>query len=407
MHQLNKLKQKQIDNAKPREKPYTMADGGGLVLSVQPSGARWWRFRYRFAGRAKMLSMGTYPDTSLAAARQKRDAARQLLASDPPIDPSVDRQARKAAQADSFEAVSNLWFEDKQSINAPVTQERNRYILDRLALIIGKMAVSQIDTTTMLSALRSIQKKHGVETAHRAHGIASRVFAYAIAGGKAQLDPTAGLKASLKSKTTTHRPAITDPAEVGQLLNAIHEFSGQATTAAGLKLLAHNFTRPSEIRLGKWSEIDLENGVWEIPVERMKTRRTNPQPHLLPLSSQSIAILKELHDLTGDGDWVFPTNRPDRPLSENAFNNALKKMGYEGDIHTGHSFRTTASTLLHEMNFSPEVIDTQMAHARGSVSGIYNRSHLLLQRRDMMQQWSDYLDQLRAGGKVIPIRAHG
>ena len=407
MHQLNKLKQKQIDAAKPAEKPYTLADGGGLVLSIRPTGARWWRFRYRFAGRAKMLSMGTYPDTTLAVAREKRDAARKLLAAEPPVDPSVDRQARKAARADSFEVVSDHWFEDKQSINAPVTRERNRYILDKLVAIIGKIAVSQVDTPTMLSALRSIQKKHGVETAHRAHGIASRVFAYAIADCKAHLDPTAGLKASLKSKTTTHRPAITDPAELGQLLKAIHAFGGQATTAAGLKLLAHNFTRPSEIRLGKRSEIDLENGVWVIPVERMKTRRTNPQPHLLPLSSQSIAILKELHDLTGDGDWVFPTNRPDRPLSENAFNNALRKIGYEGDVHTGHSFRTTASTLLHEMNFPPEVIDTQMAHARGSVSGIYNRSHLLPQRREMMQQWSDYLDQLETGGRVVPIRAAG
>ena len=211
MHQLNKLKQKQIDAAKPAEKPYTLADGGGLVLSVRPTGARWWRFRYRFAGRAKMLSMGTYPDTTLAAAREKRDAARKLLAADPPIDPSVDRQARKAAWADSFQAVSDSWFDDKQSVNAAVTQDRNQYILGRLTATIGKLAVSQIDTPIMLSALRSIQKNHGVETAHRAHGIASRVFAYAIADGKAQLDPTAGLKASLKSKTTTHRPAITEP----------------------------------------------------------------------------------------------------------------------------------------------------------------------------------------------------
>ena len=404
---MHKLKQKQIDAAKPAEKPYTLADGGGLVLSVQPTGARWWRLRYRFGGRAKMLSMGTYPDTTLASARDKRDTARKLLAGDPPVDPSVDRQSQKAARSDSFKVVSESWFDDKQSINAPVTQERNRYILGRLTAVVGKLAVSQIDTPTMLSALRSIQKKNGVETAHRAHGIASKVFAYAIADGKAHFDPTAGLKASLKSKSTKHRPAITDPVEVGKLLRAIHSFGGQATTVAGLKLLANNFTRPSEIRLAKWNEIDFENSVWEIPVERMKTRRTNPQPHLLPLSSQSVAILNELRNITGDEDWVFPTNRPDRPLSENAFNNALKKMGYEGDVHTGHSFRTTASTLLHEMSFPPEVIDTQMAHARGSVSGIYNRSHLLPQRRDMMQHWSNFLDELQTGGKVIPIKAHG
>lgn len=271
----------------------------------------------------------------------------------------------------------------------------------------GKLAVSQIDTPTILSALRSIQKNNGIETAHRAKGIAARVFAYAIADGKAHADPTSGLRDSLKDKCTRHRPAITDPKKVGELLRSIHAFGGQVTTVAALKLLAHNFTRPSEIRLGKWSEVDFEKAQWEIPVERMKTRRTNPQPHLLPLSVQSLAILKELHEFTGGDGWIFPTNRPGRPLSENAFNNALKKMGYTGDVHTGHSFRTTASTLLHEMNLPSEVIDTQLAHARGSVSGIYNRSHLLPQRRDMMQVWCDYLDQLRIGGQVVPIKAHG
>ncbi len=405
MRQINKLTQKQIDKAKPAQKPFTLADGGGLVLLLQPSGARWWRLRYRYGGRAKMISMGTYPDTTLAAARDKRDDARKLLAAEPPIDPSVDRQARKAAQADSFQVVAAEWFADKQSKNAEVTRKQNQLILDRLTDRIGMQPVSKITTPALLSALKSIQKHNGAETARRARGIAGKVFAYAIAYGKATSDATAGLQDSLQEKNTQHWAAITKPKEVGELMRRIYSFSGQATTAAGLKLLVLNFTRPSEIRLGKWDEIDFDEALWVIPASRMKMRHKNPHEHLLPLSSQSVEILRELHKLSGHGDWVFPTNKPDTPLGRNAFNNALRKMGYSGDVHTPHGFRSTASTLLHEMNFSPEAIETQLAHARGSVSGIYNRSHLLPQRREMLQAWADYLDQLRKGGKVVAIKS--
>lgn len=401
---MTKLSDTKIKNAKPKKKPFKLYDEGGLYLLISPKGSKGWRFKYRFAGREKLLSLGLYPDTTLAKAREKRDVKRTLLAAEPPIDPSVERQARKAAQADSFKVLSAQWFEDKQTSNAETTRERNQFILDRLTDRLGKESMPKITTLKMKSALLAIQKHNGIETARRARGIASRVFAYAIAHGKASSDATAGLKDILKAKNTIHRAAITKPRQLGELMQKIYAYGGQPTTVAALKLLALNFTRPSELRLGKWSEIDFDNAIWIIPAERMKMRRKNPSEHLLPLSVQSVAILKDLHKLTGGGELIFPTNKPDTPLSENAFNNAIRKMGFDGDTHTAHGFRSTASTFLHELNFSAEVIETQLAHSRPGVAGIYNRSHLLPQRRVMLQTWSDHLDQLRKGGKVIPIK---
>lgn len=406
MRQMNKLTQARINSAKPKARPYSLADGGGLGLLVNPNGSRYWRFRYRFAGTAKMISMGVYPETGLKAARRQRTWARNLLFNkQPPVDPSAERQAYKAAEADAFGFVATDWFENKQQHLAKVTRERNQFLIDRLSDRIGRIRISQIETPHVKRAVLSIQKHHGIETARRALGIASRVFSYAIADGKAEFDPTAGLKETLKSRKTKHRAALTKPRAVARLMRAIDSFSGYGPTAAGLKLLAFNFTRPTEIRLGLWEEVDLDSGLWEIPAERMKMRRKNPHPHLLPLASQSVAILKELRKATEESQWVFPGPGYDRPLSENAFNNALKKLGFGGEIHTAHGFRSTASTLLHEMNFPSEVIETQLAHSRGSVSGIYNRAHLLPQRRKMLQHWADYLEQLRLGGQIVPLKS--
>lgn len=404
MRTLNKLTAKQVAQAKPRTALYTLADGGGLILQVQPTGSRWWRFRYRYFGIERMLSLGTYPDTDLKSARDKRDTYRKLLAADPPIDPSERRRIAKAARADCFKAVSDSWFLEMQSGKAPSTRKRNRHVLNLLVEHLGSQSVSTITTASIQRTIRSIQKRNGVEMAHRALGRASNVFAYAIALGSASEDPTRGLKASLKENVSRPRAAITDAKLFGQLLRDIDHYNGQRSTQAALKLLALNFTRPSEIRLGKWPEIDFDKKVWIIPAARMKMRNRNPCDHLVPLSDQSIEILKQQRKLSGENDWIFPTNKPDTPLSDAAFVNALKKMGYTTELHTPHGFRSTASTMLHEMSFPSDVIETQLAHKRKGVEGIYNRSHLLQQRREMLQSWANYLDQLRKGDSDTIVR---
>ena len=404
MKETNKLYQKTIDAAKPGSEPYSIADGGGLVLFIRPGGERWWRFRYRYLGVPKMISLGIYPDTSLAEARVKLAAKRAMLAADPPVDPSAERQARTAAQADSFQTIAAEWFADSQADNAPVTRKQNQYFVDRLNSRIGKRLVAQISTPDMLAALKALQKAHGAHAAARARGIASKVFCHAIASGKATSDPAQSLKGSLKTPTITNRPAITKPAQFGELLRKIDAFSGQPSTRAYLQLLALNFTRPTEIRLGKWSEVDFDKKLWVIPSSRMKMRNKTPGDFLLPLSAKSVEILTELREQSGNSPWVFPQARnPHEPIGQNAGGNALKKLGYDGDTHSCHSFRTTANTILHELGFDHETIETALAHARPGVSGIYNRSHLLDQRREMLQSWADYLDQVRTDSNVIPI----
>lgn len=376
-----------------------------MYLLVKPNGSKLWRLKYRFGGIEKSLSLGRYPETTLKEAGQKRDAARKLLDADPPIDPSVQRRAEKLTSAGSFRAVAHQWFELKQSNLVQKTRDRNNFILERLSERLGASPIGKIKTLDVKDALLAIQKQNGPETARRARAIAARVFAYAIAHGKASGDPTAGLRDILKERHTQPRFALTKPCDVGRLLQAIDGFSGQETTKAGLQLLALNFTRPTEMRLARWNEINFQTGLWEIPAGRMKMRRKNPQPHLLPLADQSLKILEKLSTITSAQDWVFPTMAGEKPLSENAFNNALKSIGFGSKIHTAHGFRATASTLLHEMNFSPELIETQLAHVRPGVAGVYNRSHLLQQRKEMLQAWADYLDQLRDGNNITPIRA--
>lgn len=381
-----------IINAKPRQQSYKLADGNGLHLHVNPNGRKWWRFRYRYSGREKMLSMGTYPDTSLKLARKKIKQAREQLSEG--LDPSVIRQAAKAAQTNSFEAISNEWFDLGKAKRAETTNVRDQRILKKLQVKLGKRPLSDITAPEMLSALRSIEKDGAHETTHRALGLAGRIYGYALSTGKAMSNPTAGLQAALKPVVTRSRSAITDPKQVGKLMLDIDSYIGAPVTRMALQLLALTFTRPGELRQAQWDEIDLQNGQWIIPANRAKMRRE----HVVPLSSQAVSILTEVHRLTGRGNLVFPNSRR-TPLSENAFTYALKKLGYTGEVHHPHGFRSTASTLLHEHGFPAEVIETQLAHARSGVSGIYNRSHLLPKRRELMQFWSDYLDSLRTAAK--------
>lgn len=390
-----------VKNARAGAKPYKLSDERGLFLHVQPTGAKWWRFKYRFAGREKLLSLGTYPDTSLALARDKRDKARQQLAAGD--DPSAVRKAKKAAQNDTFEAIAKEW--SAQQSKADSTRVRDDRILGYLYKEIGAAPIGTIDTATMLEALRAIEKR-GAETAHRAQNLASAVFLYAIPH-KAKTNPAADLRRKLAAASSKSHAAITNAAKFGQLLRDIDNYQGQPVTRAALQLIALLFTRPGELRQARWQEFDLEGAQWVVPAERMKMRRE----HIVPLASQSVSILTDLRELTYKGaeSLVFPSLRPRRPLSENTLGTALKSLGYDGSTHVAHGFRSSASTLLHEMGLDSDVIECQLAHARPGVGGIYNRSHRLADRRKMMQRWADYLETLRTSADahvIAPAATH-
>ena len=395
-----------IRKAKPTGKPQKLADGGGLYLLLNPNGSKWWRIKYRYEGREKLLSLGVYPDTGLADAREKRDAARKLLAAD--IDPGFQRKAQKAVGEErltnSFGVVANTWLEGQRRTLAAVTYEkaeRNFRVL--VYPWLGKRPVSEIEPPEVLACLRRIEAGGHHETAHRMKQRIAQVYRYAIAHGLAKSNPAADLSDALHPIASKTRAAITDPSEVGGLLRAIETFHGQFATASALKLAPLVFVRPGELRKAEWSEFDLDAAEWRIPGEKMKMR----EEHVVPLSTQALAILRELHPLTGAGRYLFPGARDaKRPMSENTVNASLRRLGYDGDTMCGHGFRAMASTRLNEMGWAPDVIERQLAHAeRNKVRAAYNRASYLAERRKMMQAWADYLDGLRIGGKVVAFKS--
>lgn len=396
------LTDKAIQAAKPREKAYKLTDGGGLVLLVNPNGSRWWRLRYRHGGVEKMISFGIYPDVSLKAAREKRDAARVQIAAG--IDPSAKRQAERDARADSFQAIAEEWLEAQRKTFADATVEKARWTFqDLLFPHIGRRPIREITAPELLAVLRRLEARGKHETAHRTRQRAGQVFRYAIATGRAERDPTADLRGALAPVVVTNRAAILDPAKVGELLRAIDAYSGQPATEIALKLAPLVFVRPGELRAAEWSEINLDGAEWRIPAHRMKMR----EAHIVPLARQSVALLREIEPLTGDGRYVFPSARTtQRPMSENALTAALRRMGYAGTEQTWHGFRSIASTLLNEQGWHPDLIELQLAHKeRNAVRAAYNKATRLAERRKMMQAWADYLDGLRAGGgKVLGFR---
>lgn len=394
----------QIKGIQPAEKPKKYFDGGGLYLLVMPTGARYWRLKYRFQKREKLLSLGTFPSTSLAKARKKRDEARELLDSHPSIDPSSARKALKAAHADTFEEVAAEWLAKHEERLAPRSYQKSKQVLGLLYPRIGRTPVSVIQSQDLLSALRVIESQGKHETTKRCRQTASRVFRYAISIGKATYDPSVGLVDALTSPKVKHRSAIVRPEAVGAMLRTIDSYSGLFAVTACLRLLALLFTRPSELRLASWSEFDLNGGRWVIPAERMKMRAE----HVVPLAKQAVEILDDLREFGSGQSYLFVGLRAGKPISENTLNYALRGMGIGPDQHTAHGFRSTASTLLHELGFPPEVIELQLAHAqRNQVAAAYNRSARLAERGEMMQAWADYLDSLRRNEahKVVPYRA--
>lgn len=394
-----------IKNAKKAEKPYKLYDDAGLFIQISASGGKWWRFKYRFEGKEKLLSLGTYPEVSLKAARERRDAARSLVADG--IDPSENRKAIKAAKhgnaANSFEVVAREWV---ASYMANKSEGHKTKVLRRFELYLfpwlGNKPVSEITAPQVLEAVKRIEKLGILETAHRTLQTAGQVFRYAVQHGMSVRDVTADLKGALPALSVKHMAAFTEPKEVAELLRALDEFKGTFTVQCALRLAPLVFVRPGELRKAKWMDIDLDAGEWRYLVTKTKTN------HLVPLSRQALEILKSIHPLSGHREYVFAGGHdPKVPMSDAAINAALKRMGYDTKTQiTGHGFRAMARTILHErLNIDPHIIEHQLAHSVPDALGTaYNRTKFIEPRKAMMQQWADYLDELKAGGKVIPFK---
>ncbi|HEX6558069.1 MAG TPA: integrase arm-type DNA-binding domain-containing protein [Longimicrobiales bacterium] len=394
-----------VANAKPKAEPYTMPDGRGMFLLVQPSGAKWWRFKYRRPGTKKRntLSLGTYPDVSLKQARERREAARKLIADG--IDPGDKRKAEATATADTFEAVAREWFAKYSPQWAEDHASRNIRRLERDVFPwIGSKPLASVTAPDILAVLERIDARGARETAHRARTNIGQVIRFGIATGRTNFDPTVALRGAIPPATERNHAAVTEPDKVGELLRAIDGYSGHFPTRCALQLAPLFFARPGELRQAEWAEIDLDAAQWNLPAHKMKMR----QPHIVPLASQAVAILRALYPLTGNGRYVFPGGRtPKRPMSNNAINAALRRMGFDKDTMTAHGFRAMARTILDEgLGFRPDYIEHQLAHAVRDPNGrAYNRTAHLPERRKMMQAWADYLDTLRtAPGKVVPIK---
>jgi integrase len=396
-----------IINAKAADKSYKKYDTDGLFLQVTPMGGKWWRLKYRFEGKEKLLSLGTYPNISLSQARQKRDDAKKLLAI--AIDPSENRKQTKfdikLNTENSFELVAREWWQSHMTNKADSHKEK---VIRRFELYlfpwIGKKPISSITAPQMLETLRRIEKQNKVETAHRTLQTAGQVFRYAVQTGRAIRDVTADLKGALPATTVKHMAAFTEPKDVAELLRALDAFNGTLTVQCAIKLAPLVFVRPSELRMAKWADIDLDAGTWQYLVSKTKT------DHIVPLSRQAIEILNEIHPVSGHGVYVFQGGHsPLKPMSESAINAALKRMGYDTqkDI-TGHGFRAMARTILHErLDINPDIIEHQLAHkVPDTLGAAYNRTKFIEQRKIMMQTWADYLDELKAGAKVIAITRH-
>jgi integrase len=392
-----------IRNAKPLDKPTKLTDGGGLYLLLKPNGARWWRLDYRFGSKRKTLSMGVYPDVSLKDARIRRDEARKLLAVD--IDPGENRKAIKATKTDqaanSFEVVGREWFAKNSPGWAKGHAEKIIRRLERdIFPWLGNRPMMEITAPELLQSLHRIEARGVLETAHRALQNCGQVFRYAVQTGRAQRDPSADLRGALAPWKPKHYPALTEPPKLAELLRSIDNYQGNLITRSALRLLPLVFVRPGELRQAKWAEIDLDTAEWRYTVTKTNT------PHIVPLATQAVEILKTLHGLTGRSEFVFPGLRShDRPMSENTINAALRYMGFDQKTMTGHGFRAIARTLLDEaLGFEPHIIEHQLAHGvKDPLGRAYNRTKHLPERRKMMQQWADYLDKLKAGAEIIPF----
>jgi integrase len=384
-----------IRNATPGERPYKLPDGDGLHLLVNPNGSKLWRFRYQFAGKEKMLSLGPFPEVSLASAREKRREARELVAEgkDPSQKKREDKLAAAVVSRNTFGAVAAEHLANLQANGAAQsTIDKNRWLVEDLGAPLANRPISEITPAEVLDLLKKVEKTGRRETAKRLRATIGRVFRLAVVTLRASHDPTYALKGALLRPQVQHRAAITDEVKLGGLMRCIDEYDGWPTIKAALLFLALTMTRPGEVRYMKRSEVNFPKATWRIPAERMKMRR----PHDVPLSRQALAVLREIWDAT-DGELVFPSIRSwRRPLSENAMNSALRRMGFASNEMCAHGFRSSASTILNGHGFNPDVIEAALAHQEADpVRRTYNRALYWPERIDLLQRWADLLDEFR------------
>ena len=395
-----------IRNAKPGVRDYKIADSGGLYVLVTPAGGRLWRLKYRADGVERKLALGKYPTVTLAEARKARDAARAQASAgiDPAATKRREKVARKLAAGTTFGAVALEYIEKSEKEGrSPATISKLRWARNWLMPSIGTRPVDQVEPHELLAVLRRQADNGNLETARRTRAFASRVFRFAVATIRAKSDPAALLLGAIAAPQPQHFAAIVEPKRVGELLRAVAGYRGTPVTRLALALSPHVFVRPGELRNAKWQEIDFVSAVWRIPAERMKKRRE----HVVPLSRQSLAILRQLQEISGGGELVFPAlGKPDKPMSENTVNLALRRMGFAADEMTAHGFRAMASTLLNESGkWSPDAVERALAHKDGDqIRAIYHRGAHWNERVAMAQWWSDHLETLRDGAEIVPLR---
>ncbi|MEP9368209.1 integrase arm-type DNA-binding domain-containing protein [Xanthobacter sp. VNH20] len=387
-----------LRNAKPKDKAYKLFDGGGLHVLVSPNGSRIWRLAYRFGGKPKQLSFGPYPTTSLADARLKRDEAKRLLLNgeDPSAVRKHDKVAAAAASGNTFGMITAEYLARLEAREAAAaTLAKNRWMLEKLAgPSLAPRPIAEITPAEILGILQQVERSGRLETARRMRAAIGSVFRFAIATLRAETDPTFPLRDALERPKVTHRAALIEPQALGGLMRVIDEYDGWPTLRSALLFTALTFCRPGEVRGARWAEFDFETSVWSIPAERMKMRR----PHKVPLSKQALRVLAEIRPLTGEAELVFPSIRSNKKLlSENALNSALRRMGFTQDEMTAHGFRATASSILNERGFSPDVIEAALAHIdQNEIRRAYNRATYWPERVVLMQAWADMLDEFRA-----------
>ncbi len=393
-------------NAKPSDKPYKLSDERGMFLLVNPNGSKYWRMSYRLDGKQKSLALGIYPHVSLKEAREGRDEAKKLIAAD--TDPNkVRKQAkitRKLATANSFKVLSEEWLGKQAPKWSPDYSKRVRAQLENNVWPwLGKEPISAIKAPAILEVLRKIEARGACDMANRVRETVGQVMRYAVATGRAEYDPTPSLRGALTVHVTKHMASVTDPNRVGEILRMFDAFEGTHTVRCALLLAPLLFCRPGELRQMRWADINIEAGIWSLDASRMKMR----QKHLAPLSKQAIALIEDMRPFSGQLEYVFPNARdPKRPMSEAAINAALRRLGIDTQEElTGHGFRAMARTILRErLKFDAEIIECQLSHTkRGAHGEAYDRTKFIDERISMMQAWSDYLEDLKAGGKIIRL----
>ncbi|AOR59595.1 tyrosine-type recombinase/integrase [Pectobacterium parmentieri] len=390
------LNARQIETAKPQDKEYKLTDGAGLYLLIKPNGAKYWRLKYRIAGKEKKLSIGVYPDISLAEARLKREEARKIVASggDPSEQKQVERQAKKINIDNTFKAIALEWHEYKRpNWSKGYAEDLMEAFENDIFPDIGKRPVAEVKPLEMLTTLRKLEKRGVLDKLRKIRQACNQVFRYAIVTGRAENNPASELASALPPPKATHYPHLL-PDELPDFLRALSMYSGSKVTQLATRILMLTGVRTIELRQAEWKEFDFDKQLWEVPKERMKMRR----PHLVPLSDQVIDALQQLQAITGRYNLVFPgRNDITKPMSEASINQVLKRIGYHGKA-TGHGFRHTMSTILHEQGYNTAWIELQLAHVdKNTIRGTYNHAQYLEQRRSMLQWYGDFVDGLEHG----------